>query len=193
MIIENGAGNGNKAKVNEFNRLYVSAVQQTEESRRVREGNAYLLTMDTTLTTDGETALFYIENTGQVELVISAVGLNTGFSTGGVATSSPEVRLEVNPTGGTLVDAAVDSRNNNRNSGSSNTLPGLSYQGVEGNTLTGGVSLGVSFLGPANAFFQPVEMILPKGGSFGVLYKPAASNTSIDVSIGVSVYLNGEF
>lgn len=74
MIIEDGTGKGNKAKVNSENRLLVNSVNSTEFSKISREGSAYQLHFKRVLTSATTfEVMAHLTYTGDDILIIDSV------------------------------------------------------------------------------------------------------------------------
>jgi hypothetical protein len=190
MFIEDGKGSGKLAHVDSSQRLTTFATTESEQAFESFNGNAYNInTGAVTLTTAGESAVFYMKNTSTNTWVTETLFYLLGNSTSG--TGDMDVTVERNPTGGTIVTNAVAvDINANRNFGSSNTLTGDFYKGVEGDTLTGGTDAVFSIFGsyPARAAIDVGTIIMPPGSSIGVLVDCPASNTSQRVAVAVNVF-----
>lgn len=70
--IEDGTGQGYKAKVDNENRLVTFAITETEDKHQNRQGLQWSLPFSTTPTV-GVSVFFYLENTGQVPLAITDI------------------------------------------------------------------------------------------------------------------------
>ena len=63
MIIENGVGNGSKARVDRNNQLHVFAVTEDEQNSAAEHGNLYNINTGLiALTGTSDSAIFYFKN-----------------------------------------------------------------------------------------------------------------------------------
>lgn len=188
MILTDGTGKGISAKVDGENRLHVFSQSLNSLKAAIFRGDAYAVSTDfTQLTTDGESALMYIKNESDRDVFLDIFRFVAGASTNG---SGPgRLRIQVNPTAGTVIDDAINLFVANVNLGSQNTFNGFAYAGGEGKTLTG-------FLGQ-NTLLTPkdedryeanLNAILPKGFAVGVSYQPPAGNTDMLVQLLIGAY-----
>ena len=190
MIVNDGTGTGNKAKVHS-NRLFTSSVIQDISGFSAKAGDSYNInTGDITLTTATISAGLYLKNNEDRNLVIKTLIFLLGNSTGG--TGDLVVSVLRNPTVGTIVSGAsnVDILSN-RNYGSSQILSVDAYKGAEGNTFTDGETSFLSRLAGDSRFYliNTGDLILVKGSSIGIQVTPQASNTSMTIQLALSVYL----
>ena len=104
--ILDGTGQGYEAKVDKNNRLQVLAVSEgfSIESALVGE-NYNLNTGAITLTSANESAVAYLKNDEDANLIIKDIIIILGASTGG--SGNLEVELIKNPTTGTIVSGAA--------------------------------------------------------------------------------------
>lgn len=173
MIIENGAGDGKKAKVDGNNQLKTFGTTTTSIQAASVGGNAYNInTGPIALTSTTASAVLYFKNdespvSGESRFVVDsiAVGIDSAGTTSGIG----EIKIIRNPTGGTIISSAsaVD-MNQNRNFGSSNTLDSLVYKGAEGSTATGGDDLALFYQSAGTRGFYAVDLVLEKGSSLAV-------------------------
>jgi len=190
LIIKDGTGSGKVVKVNSKNRMNVNAVQISDDSMAALEGKAYSIqTPVIELTSANASAVLYVKNTGTEDIIMTGLGVSFGVSTGG----SGDVTLELvkNPTGGTIIDNTVDAVVENRNFGSSKTLSVNAYTGVEGDTMTGGTTFIISVRQAGQSIGADRTFIIAPGSSFGFKITPATGNTSMNVTPGVNVHLDG--
>jgi hypothetical protein len=172
--IENG-GSGVKIgmHVDQNEQAHVFALNRTVNQDAVRKGNAYNINTGIIgLTSTTESGVIYFKNdeapvNGESSFIIDAIAI--GIDNLGTQAGACNITVVRNPTGGTIVDNAVDvSMNKNRNFGSSNTLSSLAYKGVEGDTLTGGDDIALFFQNAGTRGYYPIDMEVPKGSSIGV-------------------------
>ena len=190
--IQDGTGTNYKLKVDEKNRIRTFSVTEDESANASIEGDSYNANTGViTLTTSNKSAVFYIKNNGDDDLIIDTLFYLIGNSTGG--TGDVLITVLRNPTTGTIIDNAVDMEmaGVNRNFGSSKTLTADFYKGDEGNTFTNGVKVIESIFNqsPTRSALSVGALVIPKGSSIGVDITPATGNTNLDVEFAASIYL----
>lgn len=190
--IQDGTGTNYKLKVDEKNRIRTFSVTEDESANASIEGDSYNANTGViTLTTSNKSAVFYIKNNGDDDLIIDTLFYLIGNSTGG--TGDVLITVLRNPTTGTIIDNAVDMEmaGVNRNFGSSKTLTADFYKGDEGNTFTNGVKVIESIFNqsPTRSALSVGALVIPKGSSIGVDMTPATGNTNLDVEFAASIYL----
>lgn len=191
LIIQDGAGTGNVARVDSENRLHTASVTTSEVSAANDDGNAYNInTGIITLTSANESAVLYLKNTDPEKRVhLSAIVAGLGPSTGGSG-DVPRITVIRNPTLGTIIDdkTAVD-MNSNRNFSSNNVMSADVYKGAEGKTLTDGTDHILIFQ-PANGrVFAPIGEVLNNQASIGVKIDPQPSNSSMICYVALILHL----
>jgi hypothetical protein len=188
FMIEDGTGTGKKAKVNARNRVEVEGVVVNSAQDAAGDGVLFLVGADTiNLTSANESAVFFVENTGDATFEIVNFTFTASAMTGATAGSMYTVRLYKNPTGITGTTSQANAANTNF--GSSNSVEATILGGSEGAALTGGILAGQALF-PASAFTRfEVFFYIPKGSSFGVTVQPATGNTSADVDLFFDAYL----
>jgi len=193
MIIEDGTGTGKKVAVTENNRLKTTGVDLTLNQAATEAGDTYNINTDVIgLTSNGESALFYVKNNEDTDMLIDAIIVNfkNFVGTGG----QPTLKIYRNPTNGTLITANSIAVQSNRNYGSSQTFNGSIIQGVEGNTFTGQDAIIEVFLPTTDAVtliqFETL-IVLPKGSSVGISYTPPTGITTMDIVVAVNALVNG--
>jgi hypothetical protein len=192
--IDDGTGTGNSAKVRQDNRLNVYAITETASHNQSADGDAYNVnTGSVVLTGDGNTsAVFYLKNTGSVDLVIPTFFYLVGASTGG--SGDYIITIVRNPTGGTIVstETGVD-MNQNRNFSSTKILPATTYKGFEGATLTGGSDIISSiFTSPTRAAIGVGGVVLGAQNSIGVNITTQSGNSSMSIMIATEIYKDSD-
>lgn len=189
-VIQNGAGGpATKAQVDETNRLYVRSVSESEQNEQASLGLAYSIPSGfVTLTNSSESAIFFLKNNDDRNLLITRFLVSVRKSTGGTENHARAL-IYINPTGmsgGTGVPLTPK----NLNFGSSNVLSNISEVGLQGATLTGSPALFGGFTLPVETLTSEASsIILPKGASIGVTCVPPANNTSLQVGVGISCHL----
>ena len=188
--ILDGTGAGWGARVDSRFRLHTDSVTRTQSQQAILLGEGFnISTGSITLTSANQSAVFYIENDSNTDLVIKEIGVALGTSTGGTGIAT--IALSANATAGTIIsNATAVTTNFNRNLGSTKAIDGNVFKGVEGATLTGGTSAGStsrsSFVDPI--IFDADIFVLPKGTSIGVLVTPQTSNTSQSCVVFATVF-----
>lgn len=188
-IIKDGR-TGATAKVDANNRLHTQSRTLDIALAETLEGHSYDVSTEggISLTDDSLSALIYIKNTGDEDLIVETIFVDSISSTGGVG--SGFMNWVLNPTGGTLVDAATDCKVINRRIGNPVNLSATAFKAsTTGQTLTGGDI--IQFPSPAGAgipFGKP--FVIPKGQAFGVNYQPPTGNTSMLMQIGMLIVVD---
>ena len=191
-IIKDG-NTGNTANVTANNRLAVAGILVTLNEIATETGDTYNLNSAlTSLTTSNESALFYIKNNEDNDLLIDNIIINIRDYVG--TDGQPNLRIYRAPTGGTIVSTASECNKQNRNFGSSKTLDVDCFQGVEGSTLTGQsniVFVPLPTTAAVTLITFPTLTVLPKGATMGVSYEPPSGITSVNITIAINTILNG--
>ncbi len=191
-MIQDGTGTGTLAEVTAKNKLAVDSVARTNIQQAIQDSDGYnIASTKVTLTDTSESAVFYLKNNEENDLIITSVFVNTSASTGTLS-GQPEFRVYRNPTGGTIVSSGTAATETNQNYGSNKTLVADSFTGAEGKTLTGHTDT-VDVPLPSRAAVTLIEfstlVVLPRGASYGLTYKPQTGSTSVDLIMGVTVIL----
>lgn len=183
MIIEDGAGTGYKVKVNEKNRAKVQASISTQlHDASIEDEVAYDFSSGdfvSITTTDTETGVFYLKNTSTtLKLIINS--LRT------CSDAVHKVKMYKNPTGGTLISAAVAGSSTNMNFTSSKVADAIVYTGDEGRTLTGGtvVTQHINNVGHSTDHFENALIIGP-GESIALTFSLASAG---DCCVRITAY-----
>ena len=190
MIIENGVGDGQKARVDSNNQLHVFAVTENEQNSAAEHG--YLYNINTgviALTGSGDSAVFYFKNNesaidGESNFIITTIIFGL-YGRSATVTDSATATLIRNPTGGTIVDdASAADMISNSNFGSSNTLEdSLIYKAsATGKTLTGGTDHALVLLTEGRTSAPELNIDLAKGSSLGI-------NIDLNTSGGADCYV----
>jgi hypothetical protein len=187
-IIKDGTGSGSVAKVDDNNRLHAEAIIATAQEWHAIQGDGYNVTSDTINLTDAnDSAILYLKNNEERDVIVSGLFYQLGASTGG--SGEAVIDVDLNPTAGTIISEATAATITNRNAGSANTLSANAYKGAQGKTATGGALIfssygaGVSRV-PLNDFGS---IVLPKGKSMVVRVTPPGSNTSMNVQVAFQI------
>ena len=188
--IVDGSGSENRAKVDERNRIFTDSISRSQLEYAILDGNGYNVSTGTmTLTTGGNSAIWYFKYTGEYAFIIKEILVILGASTGG--TGNGTITLLKNPTAGTIVTNALPvSASSNRDFSSFNSLPATAYKGAEGDTFTDGETFAVTGRDATAQIvpFDAAPIVLRKGNSIGVKYTPPSGNTSQSVIVAGTVY-----
>jgi hypothetical protein len=166
MLIDDGKGDGFKARVDSNKRLHTQSVTEEESIHAAEIGDAYNINTGL-ISITGDATLMYIKNNENQDLIIEAIAI--GSFEGITHSDDPYITLVRNPTGGDLIsDATAVSMNQNRNFGSNKTLTADAYKGKVSGTLTGGNDIAILQVNPATRSFYTINFVLPKGASMGI-------------------------
>tara|TARA_B110000285_G_C14761939_1_gene439943 strand:+ start:24 stop:611 length:588 start_codon:yes stop_codon:yes gene_type:complete len=190
--ITDGGGKGYSAEVDSENRLRVFSIAEPEVFNASSLGNSYNFNTGViNLTSASKSAVFYIKNNGDSDLIITQLFYLIGNSTAG--TGDVLVTVLRNPTTGTIISNAVAMEMDgvNRNFGSSKNLTTDSYKGAEASTFTNGDKIIESIIdqSPTRVSVEVGGLVIPRGTSIGIDITPATSNSSLDVEFAASVYI----
>ena len=182
-FIEDGAGSGNKVQVDTELRIRAATHAVAAADADAIEGDAYLLNTGTiNLTSATVSAVWYLKNTGSTPIIVSAITVCLGTSTGGSGDALVEVLR--GPTAGTLVSAGTAVAPLNRDFTSSKTLTATCLKGAEGSTATdGGAFLTASYSTVGVKEIPMREVRLPANGSIAVRITPPSTNSSQNVQV----------
>lgn len=190
LIIVDGTGKGRTAKVDSENRLHVNAINLTEPDFAVVSGKSFTVTTSRiTLTSDSPSTIAFLQNTGIEDVITDSFTVNFGISTGGAGLATLGVTR--NPTGGTITVTPTVMVPFNRNFGSASILSMNLYEGVEGDTGTGGDSIGDILLGAPTFLAVADKNVLITGNSLSVTVTPPPGNTSMVVILSANVHTDG--
>lgn len=190
--ITDGGGKGYSAEVDSENRLRVFSIAEPEVFNASSLGNSYNFNTGViNLTSASKSAVFYIKNNGDSDLIITQLFYLIGNSTAG--TGDVLITVLRNPTTGTIISNAVAMEMDgvNRNFGSSKSLTTDSYKGAEASTFTNGDKIIESIIdqSPTRVTVEVGGLVIPRGTSIGIDITPATSNSSLDVEFAASVYI----
>jgi archaellum component FlaG (FlaF/FlaG flagellin family) len=175
------------------NRLKTESVTQDESKLSTINGTGFNInTGNITLTNATKTAVLYLKNTGDNDIIVDKLFYILGTTTGGAGNLFVEVLR--NPSAGTIVSGATSvSINVNRNFGSNNTISALAYKGATGSTFTDGAdAIGtiaqVSSTQGSTIQVTAGSIVLKKGASLGINITPPVGNTSMICQFALEVY-----
>lgn len=192
--IDDGTGTGFGAKVDSKNRLSTRSITVSEPQQQTKEGNSYNInTAVINLSSGSESALLFIKNNEDFDLVLEKLFVSLGKSTAGLSTENVKVTIVRNPSTGTLISGGVDIEKVNRNFGSSNELTAETKKGAEASTLTDGADIADILAQDGNEVIVDIDLSIPKGSSIGVKITPKAANTSMDIVLNARVTLDTFF
>jgi hypothetical protein len=188
---------GTGAHVDINSHLHVESTTRDEKDQAAKLGWKFNVnTGDITLTTANKHSLLYMKNTGDYDIVVSALIYNLGNTTNGTGDALIEVLR--NPTAGAIISntnnvATGPGVSANQNFGSTETLTGLFYKGANGESVisaSDGVSISTRSASNTGRIVVSLGALeLPKGSSIAVDYTPPASNTSQTVQIAAAVHV----
>lgn len=188
-IILDGKGRGYRAAVTPDQRLRAEAVTIDPEDDAIRVGEGWQIAApNISLTSDSPTAILYIRNNGDKDLVLDRAVLLIGSTDGTGDFTFQTLRNPGDYASDTILTNGVTSGISNSNHGS-NKLPDAEYfKGVEGDTLTGGTGAPLPIQQQSNRLVFPFGRRLPLGSSIGFKITPPAGNTSCAVTLVTHVY-----
>ena len=194
MEVKIKSGNsGEVAKVDIHKRLHVDAITFGRSEQEVEIGNGYNSNTGTlSLTTASKSGVFYFKNSEDFDVVLTNMFYILGNSNSNGDTLVTVLR---NPTLGTVITDAVAAEMSgvNRNFGSSFTLnsESVSYKGGEGKTFTDGAKVIESIVQSGKRTVLNVgDIVLPKGSTIGFDVTPPTGNTSMDIQIAISFFVD---
>ena len=176
------------ADVDKKNRLKVVGQGVNSEVVASVEGRAFFYTSGVVnLTSANKSAITYIKNTSNQDLVLYRTTFHLGTSTGG--TGDTRYHVALSPTGTvTSSGTAVTVFNVNIGKLISNTFDGTALKGAEGLTAVSSSTEVVGIYNQPGLFSIDSSIILPKGQSLSTLITPPTSNTSMNVVIDYLLY-----
>ncbi len=194
MEVKLKSGNsGQVAKVDIHKRLHVDSITFGRSEQEVEIGNGYNSnTGILSLTTASKSGVFYFKNNEDFDIVITNMFYILGNSNSNGDTLVTVLR---NPTLGTVITDAVAAEMSgvNRNFGSSFTLnnESVSYKGGEGKTFTDGAKVIESIVQSGKRTVLNVgDIVMPKGSTIGFDVTPPTGNTSMDIQIAISFFVD---
>jgi hypothetical protein len=183
--IQDGTGSQRKAKVSEQFRLEVDSVSREERLQNALSGDAFIVGSGAVILTGSTaSAILYLQNDGDDDLIISRYLFSTSATNGtGVSVLGIIYKNPTGISGGTSVPLNI----NNINFGSSETIDVTSEIGAQSATLDGGTPFSSAWL-PLEVLNEiPAQTVLPKGSSIGIEVTPPAGSTAIAVSVGLNI------
>lgn len=188
-----GTGTSYHAKVDNRFRLHTDSVTFNRAELETELGDGFNVNTGLlNLTSANKSGLLYMKNNEDQPLVITALFYLFGDSN--VSSGETLVTVLRNPTAGTVVtdQTAAEMAGVNRNFGSNKTLDAHIYKGGEGKTFTDGTKIIESlFADSANRHTLSVgDLVIPKGSSIGFDLTPPSGNTSMNVEIAFSCFID---
>ena len=193
VTIVGGNNPGNRAHVDGKGRLSSTSTTINDQQAAAFEGDAYNLnTGEVTLTTDAETPLFYLKNTGETRTIkISRIFITALASTGGVGAFRTAVYYGA--SAGTIL-SAPELPLFNFNATSAKSLAVDARIGATGVTFTPmSTTAPIRSLYPAAGIRSLTafdHIVLPQGGAVLFAVTPPTGNTSMTVLAGLNAYLS---
>ena len=186
-VLEDGTGSGNRAKVDERNKLKVAGITESEAIFATSQGDGYNVNTGY-MTITGDATLAYIKNNDDKIMVIDAIAIGSKDGNA-VYSDDPHITIYRNPTGGNLITEALPvAQNQNRNFGSNNVLNGLAYKGKVGGNISGGNEIATLQLNAGSRNFFTIDFFLPKGSSMAVDLTSNITSGSSDYYLAFIVY-----
>lgn len=184
--ITDGLGTGRTVGVDSSNKMLTRSTTESIFDEAVENGLAnFVGTPLVTLTDAAESAIFFIKNNENTDLILENFFFMATATTGG-ATSTFQVNWYRNPTS---ISSPTTSTPLNQNFGSSNTLDATVQYGAQGSTVTGGTNAASLNMQIGELIDIPAKLILPKGSSLAITVTPPTSNTSMPVQFGARTIL----
>jgi hypothetical protein len=173
IVIKDGTGGGNEAKIDDNNRLQTKSVSESSlHDNAVTDAQVYYVSTNGFIdinTLNTETAILYFKNTSTTKQFV----IDTVRTCG---TQVQKVVMYQNPSTGTIIDNATAGQNTNSNFSSSNSAALTTYKGADTYTFTDGTHLGqhVNNVGHSSEKTGDALIVGPND-SFGLTFELAAS------------------
>jgi len=184
--IEDGSGRGFATAVDSTNRLLTESVSLSVAEEAVLNGVRFEIGAAITLTGTAETAVLYLENLQNEDLIIDRFEFGCDESTGGTS-EAMNLKLYTGPTGitnGTAIQSV------NGNFGSALVLNAdIEFGNGSTSAVTGGSQFGSSYIRFVGQSTFDGPWALPRGTSFALTATPPASNTSLPFTVRVLTHL----
>jgi len=186
IIIQDGTGTKVKAEVSADNKLEVSSVGRTEQQSQSLAGKAFQIGSGiVNLTSASESAVLYLKNNENSDLLLTAINVTSTKQTG----SSAGVFTAYVYKGPTGLSASTSKNAVNNNFGSAITLDATIAAGQEGASVTNGTAIGAFYIQEAEFFNTDISWVVPKGTSIAISIIPGASNTNLNITITAEAVL----
>jgi hypothetical protein len=186
--IKDGSGEAYLAKIDVHNRLHTGTVSRTERDAAIADGRLFIMSTNViTLTDDVRTPCIFLQNDDKRPMYLDLFVSTTGPSDAATGSVKMTSWINVSPTS-TIVSNAVPANVGNANTTSAKIYNGLAYQGVTGDTIVGGANL-VTWIRPQESTIEtPMLAVLAKGANGIFAFQAPAGNTSMEVTILLTVY-----
>lgn len=192
--IRSGTGNSKLLKIDDGNRMHVIATTKNEQEFATENGNSYNINSGLmTLTTDGESGVFYLKNRELIPFHISLVVVIMGPSTTGDTSDTTQFRMYKNPTAGTLISTGLAAdTNSNRNFSSSKTFTSDTFKGATGNTITNGSVHIESLISPGGRVPFPIDEDIGPNNTVAFSLEPNDNNASMKCMLAIIGHLRDQ-
>jgi len=178
-LINDGAGKGFIAQVSANQRLATDSIIITGEDDAIRRGEGWQIASGpVSFTSATASAILYVKNNGNLDLVLDRAVLILGTATGAATGADWTFQTLRNPTAGTIITNALAAGVSNSNHGSSITPVADTFKGVQGDTLTDGTGAPLPIQQGENRTVFPLGRRLPTGASIGWKLTPPTSTTA---------------
>lgn len=178
-LISDGAGKGYIAQVSANRRLATDSIVITGEDDAIRRGEGWQIASGpVSFTSATASAILYVKNTGELDLVLDRAVLVLGTAVGANADADWTFQTLRNPTAGTIIDNALAAGVSNSNHGSGLTPRADTYKGVQGDTFTDGSGAPLPIIQSLARSTFPLGRRLPTGSSIGWKLTPPTGTTS---------------
>ena len=176
------------AGVDENNRLKVVGQTDSAEVTASIDGRAFFVNSGIiNLTSDTKSAIIYIKNTSDRNLVLVKTTFHLSTSTGG--TGNTNYYVAVNPAGTiTSGGSTIVPFNVNLSKLLSDPFEGTAFKGATGLTAVSSFGEVEGILTQPGLYQIDSSITLPKGASISTLLQAPAGNTSMDVVIDYLCY-----
>lgn len=186
MIIQDGTGTGQEAKVDNTNKLEVHSISIGEDMEAVETGDAYNINTGTIgLTSTTASGIMYLKNNEDKDMSIDLIA--AGIGSAGTTTDVATLTAIRNPTSVSF-STNVD-MNQNRNFGSSKVLLVDAFKGAEGATVTGGDDLAQFFIPSGSRLSAKINITLTKGDSIAFEMDTNTTSGTTNVYIALVIHL----
>lgn len=185
--IADGTGRTHYARVDSSNNLHTRGINRTELDEASLDGRAFqCTTSEVTLTSANPSAMYFIQNGEDVDLIFSGIVINSAGATGN-SVDYLQFTYVINPSDISAQNPAACGEVRVGDTG----VPTITqYTGAEGATFTGGNAVPLKTSLEVNRFHElAAQAIVPKGKGIGIMITPPAGNTNLDVAVGVRFYL----
>ena len=192
-LIEDGTGFNGFLGVDFNNRVLGFNEERTFIDMSAEVGDRYNInTGKINITAANDTPILYIKNNSLFDMVVTSVVLNLGANNG---SGDGFFKIEKNVSSATFITNAVPaSAKSNMNHGTNKIFNFDTYIGDDTDTWTGGSAVfdGLINSGVGRHVISNSSMVLPKGASMTVIWKPPAGNSDQDVNAAAAIYFKSK-